>query len=257
MRPERLLAVLGAALILGGCVASGAGPRSSRSERAQEGARVHTELGRSYLQNGDLKGAMDKLNQALGFDPDYVPAHTLLALLYERINDPADAELHYRKAVALEPGKGDNNNNLGAFLCKQGKVAEALPYFRKAVADPFYQTPDVAWTNAGTCQAMGAAPDDAAAEADFRQALSLNPNNGEALFQIAKLLYLRNDAFRARAFIQRYDALGQPSPAALKLGHDIESRLGNKDAALDYARRLQSQFPDSEQAHAIDAIASP
>jgi type IV pilus assembly protein PilF len=256
MRLDRVLGCLGAALALGGCVASGS-PRSSRGDQAEEGARVHTELGRSYLQNGDLKGAQDKLNQALQFDPNYVPAHTLIALLDERINDQAGAELHYRKAVELEPAKGDNNNNLGAFLCKEGKIAESLPYFRKAVADPFYQTPDVAWTNAGTCQAMGATPDNAAAEADFRQALALNPNNGEALFQIAKLLYLRNDAFRARAFIQRYDALGQSSPAALKLGHDIESRLGNKDAALDYARRLQSLFPDSEQTHAIDATASP
>ena len=71
---------------------------------------------------------------------------------YERINKLPEAEQHYRKAVALEPAKGAPNNNLGVFLCHTGKVAEANQYFQKAVADPFYQTPDVALTNAGVCQ---------------------------------------------------------------------------------------------------------
>ena len=79
----------------------------------------------------------------------------------------------------------------------------------------------------------------------------------DALYQLANMLYQRNDAFRASAFMQRYDALGQASPQALKLGFDIETRLGDKDAALNYRRRLQSQFPESEQARALDITASP
>ena len=197
---------------------------------------------------------MVKLNKALEFDPNYVPAHTVLAVVYERINDLPNAELHYRKAQALAPAKGDTNNNLGLFLCsREGKAAEAMPYFQKAVADPFYQTPSLAWTNAGTC--LTRSRDFAGAEVDFRKAIEIDPQNAEALYQLANVLYLQNDAFRARAFIQRFDALGQPSAVALKLGHDIESRLGNKDAALNYSRRLQSQFPDSEQARALDATA--
>jgi type IV pilus assembly protein PilF len=121
--------------------------------------------------------------------------------------------------------------------------------------DPFYQTPDVALTNKGICQLR--LNDVAGAEGTLRKALDANPQNGDALLHLAKALYLNNDAFRARAFIQRFDALGQPSADALKLGHDIETRLGNTDAAQNYRRRLQSQFPDSDQARALDAPASP
>jgi len=229
-------------------------PRTTKAEQKQEGARVHTELAQQYLVNGDLQDALVKVNKALQFDANYVPAHTVAAVIYERINDMPNAELHYRKAQSLAPDKGDTNNNLGWFLCTaEGKTAEALPYFQKAVADPFYQTPSLAWTNAGICEEK--AQNLTAADADFRKALEIDSNNGPALYQLAHVLYLQNDAFRARAFIQRFDAQGQPTAESLKLGHDIELRLGNRDAALNYSRRLQSQFPDSEPARALDATA--
>ncbi len=266
MRHERLLRFAGLAALgafaVSGCVTTTQNgmppekvPRVSKADQALDGARVHTELGQHYLENGDLQSAKEKLLLAVQFDPNYAPAHTVLAVVYERINDMPDAEQHYRRAVELDPARGGPNNNLGAFLCKVGRLAEAAPYFQKAVEDPFYQTPDVAWTNAGVC--LGKQQDIAGAEADFHRALGINPNNGDALFQLANTLYLNNDAQHAVAFIQRLDALGQPSPAALKLGHDIEMRLGNMEAASSYSRRLQSQFPESEQARALDTYTSP
>lgn len=261
MRCERLLVVI-LAVSMAGCVtthtnSSSLGksmPQTSKADQAVDAARIHTELGQRYMANGDLQTAMEKLNLALKFDPDYAPAHTVIAVLYERINQPANAELHYRKAVTLEPTKGAPNNNLGQFLCSTGKYAEAAGYFQKAVADPFYATPDVALTNAGVC--LLEAKDAVAAQANFRAALARNPRNAEALFQLANSLYLSNNAFGARAFLQRLEALGGLNASALKLGHDIESRLGNQDGASNYAKRLHAQFPDSEQAHGLETTAS-
>ncbi len=261
MRCERLLLLI-FALSMAGCVtthtnSSSLGknmPQTSKADQAVDAARIHTELGQRYMTNGDLQTALEKLNLALKFDPNYAPAHTVIAVLYERINQPANAELHYRRAAVLEPTKGATNNNLGQFLCGTGKYAEAAGYFQKAVADPFYATPDVALTNAGVCHME--AKDAVAAQADFRAALARNPRNGEALFRLANALYLSNNAFGARAFLQRLEALGGLNADALKLGHDIESRLGNQDGASSYAKRLHAQFPDSEQARALETTAS-
>lgn len=271
MRSEPLLVVV-LSLALGGCVTVGGGDgnsnngssagqppganitASSKADQRKDAARVHTELAQHYFAEGDLEDALAKLQLALKFDPDYAPAHTMIAVVYERINNQPEAEQHYRKAVALEPAKGAPNNNLGQFLCRTGRAQESLAYFRKAVADPFYATPDVAFTNAGICQLQMS--DTAGAEASFRDAIARNPGNGDALFHLAEVLYRQGDAFRARAFIQRFDALGKPNAAALKLGYDVESRLGNTDAAQTYLRRLQSQFPDSEQARALKTTAS-
>lgn len=250
-------------VLLAGCVttssSSGDGssldhlPQSSKASQAEDAARIHTELGQHYLQTGDLQTALEKLTKALQFDENYAPAHTVIAVVYERINDMPHAEQHYRRAVELTPDKGGPNNNLGAFLCREGRPAEAETYFRKAVADPFYKTPDVALTNAGICQVK--ANQVAAAERDFREALQHNPNNGEALYRLADALYQSGDAFHASAFLQRLDALGHPTPDAYRLGYLIESRMGNKDAALSYRQRLISQFPDSDQARSIDQTA--
>ncbi|WP_225578327.1 MULTISPECIES: type IV pilus biogenesis/stability protein PilW [Rhodanobacter] len=251
-------------LALAGCVTvhndgNGPGPtdhipKASKADQREDAARIHTDLAQHYLAAGNLEGALDKLKLALQFDPNYIPAHTVIAFVYEKINKLPEAETNYRQAVALAPDKGDVNNNLGQFLCSTGKEQESLGYFRKAVADPFYATPDMALTNAGICQLkMG---DQAGAEASFRDAIARNPGNGDALFHLAEVLYTQGDAFRARAFIQRFDALGKPTAASLKLGYDIESRLGNTDAAQSYLGRLQGQFPDSEQARALKATAS-
>lgn len=263
MRCERLL-VFGAALALAGCVTTGGSdnggqgstpmPKTSKVEQRQDAARIHTELAQHYMANGDLQDALAKLQLALKFDPNYAPAHTVIAVVYEKINNLPEAELHYRKAVALDPTKGGPNNNLGQFLCRTGKVQESIGYFRKAVADPFYATPDVALTNAGICQTR--MNDLTGAAASFRDAIARNPGNGDALFHLAEVLYRQGDAFHARAYIQRFDALGQPNAASLKLGYDIESRLGNTEAARNYLRRLQGQFPDSEQARALTTTAS-
>jgi type IV pilus assembly protein PilF len=261
MRIDRVL-MLGLLLPLAGCVTTHTDsnpigknmPQTSKADQAVEAARIHTELGQRYLASGDLQTALAKLTTALQFDPNYAPAHTVIAVVYERINQLPEAEVHYRKAVALEPGKGDPNNNLGLFLCSTGRYTEANVYFQKAVTDPFYQTPDIALTNEGICQLRN--HEVVPAEANFRSALAHNAKNADALFQLAKALYLNNDAFRARAFIQRFDALGAPTAAALKLGYDIETRLGNQDGALTYKTRLQNQFPDSEQARALNTTVS-
>jgi type IV pilus assembly protein PilF len=230
-------------------------PHSSKTEQAEQAARIHTELGQRYLQDGDLQTALQKLTMALGYDADYAPAHTIIAMIYERIGDFSKAEWHYRRAFELEPKKGDTNNNLGAFLCKIGKPSQAEPYFRTAIADPFYATPDVAWTNAGICALR--AGHSKVAEIDFRRAIERNTSNSDALYQLAALLYKRHDAFHARAFLQRYEALGHPSVQALRLGQQIENRLGNRDAARNYANRLQGQFSELESTHAHDATVSP
>jgi type IV pilus assembly protein PilF len=264
MRRNRILLGIGMMALLAGCHRGMTAPNpppqpslpeQSKAEKAQNAADVHTRLAQHYIEIGNLQGALEKIKIAVTEDPQFVPAQTVMAYIYERINDMPNAEAHYRRAVELQPDKGDTNNNLGQFLCRIGKTQAALPYFTKALADPFYKTPDMAWTNEGICQLQ--AGDRAGAEASLRKAVQLNPNNANALLQLAHVLYLNQDYFRASAFLQRLDGLGQFNADSLKLGYDIESRLGNKDAAQNYSKRLLSQFPDSEQAQALNQSVRP
>lgn len=234
---------------LGGCAS--AAPRTKASDKARSAAEVHVALGQRYMQQGRLEIALEKLQKALKFDASYVDAHTVIAVLYERINDQRKAAEHYKRAAELAPRNGAVNNNYGTFLCRSGKLDEAAQRFAAAVADPFYKTPDVAYTNAGTCFLQGNKPE--RAEEDFRKALELNPNNGEALFHLAGILFRKNDFLRARAFLQRFEAQGAAGPDALLLGFNIENRLGNVREANEYARRLRAEYPDSPQRQSLES----
>ena len=258
MRFERILAAASLAMVLAAC-ATGTGnsrpaPPSNPENPKTKAATLYTDLGQKYLAQGKLEASLENLNKALAADPNHVDAHTVIALFYEQIGENSKAEQHYRRAAELAPKSGNENNNYGAFLCKIGKFDESAPYFVRAIADPFYQTPAVALTNSGTCAIKGGKLD--VAERDLRGALDREPNNTEALFQMANVLYRKNDFFRARAFIQRYEAVGQQSADALLLGRNIELRLGNGAAAQNYTRRLRERFPDSTQARSLDATVS-
>ncbi len=255
MRLKQVLVFFGLALsvaVLAACAPTtstvGVKKETAASKR-QDAARVHTELGQQYLRQGKLEIALGDLEKALAFDPNYVDAHTVIAVLYEQIGENAKAEEHYKRAALLKPKGGAELNNYGRFLCKLGRYDESQAFFQRAIADPFYKTPWYALTNSGTCLLKAGKTDEA--EVALRAALKESPNDGEALFQLASVLYAKRDYFNARAFVQRFEAAGRSRPDALMLGRNIELQLGNAPGASEYTHRLLQEFPDSEQAHTL------
>lgn len=224
-------------------------PHDTTKEDKQSAAQTHTQLAAVYMGQNHLKEAEKALDKAIGFDDKYVPAHTLLAILYWRINRMPEADQEFRKAISLDPSNGDTNNNYGKFLCERGNRQDAMKYFQRALADPFYKTPEVANANAGGC--LLKSRDYAAAEPYLHKALEIQPSYGPALLDMARLDLDQNKAFEARGYMQRFESAGQATPQSLLLGYRIAIRLGDKDMATNYSNRLQDQFPNSSQAQSL------
>ena len=251
-RGVRAIALTASIAVLAACGANQGGVKNEgAATKREEAARVHTDLGQQYLRQGRLELALEKLDKALSYDSGYADAHTVIAVLYEHIGDTAKAEEHYRRAAQLRPKGGAELNNYGTFLCKGGRYAEANGYFERAIADPFYQTPATALTNAGTCLLKAGKRDEA--EKLLRQALERQPNDAEALLQLAAVAYGKGEYMNARAFIQRHEAQTEPRPEALLLGRNIELHLGNGRGAGDYTRKLLQGFPESQEARSLNA----
>lgn len=212
-------------------------------------AEINTRLGIGYLERGQLEVALEKLQIAVLEDPGHVPAHFALALLFERLGDDRNAERHYLAADRLAPDDGGVQNAYGVYLCRQGGFAEADRHFRRAMQDPFYTTPEVALTNAGSCARRAGREQQAI---DYlREALNIDGNNPDALYNLAEIYYEQGDAFRARAFLQRLEARGTAEAATFFLGFQIESDLGNKDEAERYAVLLERDFPTSPETEQV------
>lgn len=248
---KSLLCCVFSVLMLAGCATDPSRPDGPKSA-AREVAEVNASLGQEYMSRGQLEIALDKLKKAVTADPAYAPAQTLLAVLYERIDDPVGAERHYRLAVEAAPQNGDVNNNYGVYLCQAGQVAKAEPYFLAAVKDPFYRTPGVAYANAGSCWLQAGDLDKA--ERYLRQSLEYDAEFADALLSLADINARRGDFFRARAFLQRYESTGSESAQSLLLAYRVERELGNAATAASYRERLLSQFSNSRQARELREI---
>jgi len=229
---------------LAACASSGASPNRKHEPDSpkQDAAEVQVKMGRGYMDQGQFETAHQKLERGLELDPNSVDGHTLMAVLYERIDRAKLSEKHYKRAVELDPADGSTNNNYGAYLCRIGRYAEADTYFLRALDDPFYKTPESAYSNAGVCAAH--AGEIEKSEVYFRKSLDTNPKDAGTLYQMALINFKKNDYLRARAFMQRFESANQPEASAIDLAAQIEERLGDTAAAAKYRERLKTEFPD-------------
>lgn len=239
---RRIVTVLMALLLLPACSST---PEKSDSEN-RKAAETNTALGRQYMDRGQYEISLEKLKRAVSYDNTYAPAHTMLGVLYETIGETDSAENEYRLAVKHDPTDGDVNNNLGAFLCGIGKRKEADQYFQAAVKDPFYSTPEVALSNAGSCALAQGDLDKA--EEYLRESLRIDARLGGSLLSMSEVSYRQGSYLRARAFLQRYEAVAPATRESLDLGLRIETELGDERAVEEYKKELRDKFPGSVQA---------
>jgi type IV pilus assembly protein PilF len=183
-------------------------------------------------------------------DPRLPSAHNGIAILYEKLGELNLADKHYRKAIQLDAKDARALNNYGTFLCRTGKYKESEQYFERAASNPLYKQPASALKNAGICALKDNDPDKA--ESFFRKSLEVNPAYAPSLLQMAKLSYAADDYLKARAYVQRYLQIAEPTPETLWLAVRTERELGDANAAASYALLLRSRFPDSPQTQQLE-----
>lgn len=236
------LILLGSMLV--GCAGT---PSSSESSKAAE---FYSQLGVGYLQKGRLDLATMNLEKAVKTDPGSADAHHYYALLQEKLGQDDKALEHFHKAMRLDGKNPDLLNNYGSHLCRTGKYSEAEQAFLAAINNPLYTTPEFAYTNAGICVRKQGDTDKA--ESYFRQALQINPRFSEALYQMARMNYEKQDDTKAQAFLYRYNEVAPATPDTLLLCYQIENRLNEAAKAEACAIDLQRKFPDSTAASQIN-----
>lgn len=235
-------------LLMVGCAQKAvvAQPAGSDASNAEFRAKTHTELGAGYFARAQYGVALEELNEALRADPDYAPAHNMLGLVYMELREDQQAEQSFKRALQLNPGDSDAHNNFGWFLCSRNRFDESIKQFLAAVKNPLYATPEKALLNAGICSARKG---DAAAAEDFLlKALRLQPQQPQALYNLAHLYYKQGRYAEARAPLSRYLQIAGPSPESLWLAIRLERKLGDRDAEAGHGRQMRKLFPDAPEA---------
>jgi type IV pilus assembly protein PilF len=246
MSTRALVALLAPTLLLCACVTTG----DTRLKKSPEAAgAANTQLGAAYLQQGNLPVAKEKLEKAAEQTPKDPVVHGMLGLLYHRLGDDKRAEKEHRTALELAPGDPEQLNNYAVFLCAVGRADEGVSRFEEAARNPLYRTPWAAYANAGVC--LRGAKRDTEAEALFNRALQVNPNYAEAAVQLADLDLSQQRPADAYRRVGEFLKTNPSSPDLLLLGWRAAHELRDPVGAAQMAWRMQSDFPDSDQARTL------
>jgi type IV pilus assembly protein PilF len=214
-------------------------------------AATNMQLAIEYLKLGKMAESRDAIERAVSQDPGNADIQMTAGLVYERLTDMTRAERAYSAGYRLGKDNPNIQNTYAGFLCRTGKAAAGEKLFVEVARSPLYQTPEVALVNAGVC--VRGTGDVVDAERYFNRALTIRPNMPEALLQLGNIAFDRGDAAQARDTVQRYLGVNPPTPEILWLGFRAERKLGDATAAAAYARRVQSEYPNSEQAQMMRA----
>ena len=240
--PPRLAA--GAlALLFAACVTA------EHPSKARDAAAYNVQLGIAYLHQGDVALAKDKLDRALAEDPGSADVHSARAMLFERMHNPATADAEFRTSLRLAPHDPQVVNNYAVYLCQNGRTEEGVRRFEEAAHNALYRTPEAAYTNAGVC--LRAAKRDEEARADFGRALRIRPNFAEAVYQLTELQFQHGELAPARAGIDAFIGSYEATADLLLLGVRVARAQGDRVGAQRYARRLQLDFPGTDQVRAL------
>jgi type IV pilus assembly protein PilF len=241
--PLRLAAGALTLLLLAACATP------QHPNKIRDAAAYNVQLGIAYLHQGDIALAKDKLDRALAEAPNSADVHSARAMLFDRMHNPDQADAEFRTSLRLAPHDPDVVNNYAVYLCQNGRTDEGVRRFEEAAHNALYRTPWAAYTNAGVC--LRAAKRDDEARANFDRALQVRPNFAEAAFQLTELEFQHGELAPARAaidaFIGSYDATAD----LLLLGVRVARAQGDRVGAQRYARRLQVDFPGTDQARAL------
>jgi type IV pilus assembly protein PilF len=224
---------------------------SASDSDARGRARLRTELAGGYLESRNLAVALEEINLAQNIDPTYGPAYNIAGLIYAELKNDRMAEQNFLQALRINRQDPDANNNYGTFLCQRKREAEGIRHFVAAVSDPLYQHPDRSYVNAGLCARRRG--DLAEAEGYFRGALKFQPNQIQAIYQLADLAYVRAAYPEARSYLRQLVPVAGSSPEILWLMLRTERRIGDRNNEDSLAHQLRTNFPASKEAQALAA----
>jgi type IV pilus assembly protein PilF len=222
----------------------------SDEPEARKRARNRLELASGYFSEGKTTIALDELKLALQADPNYGEAFNLRGLVYMRLGDNRQAEDSFRRALQINPKDADSLHNYAWMMCQQRRYDESIAMFTQANAVPLYGGQSKTYMMRGICE-LGAGKVDLA-ERSFARSYELDATNPISGYNLANLLFLRNELQRAQFYARRLNNSDLSNAETLWLGIKIERKLNNTEAVQQLTTQLRRRYPQSKELSSLD-----
>ena len=198
------LALLLAAPVVSLSVACGAPPKpavdpdlSVAPAPATDGSMTEVASGKAALTAKKYEDARSYFAAALTKKPSDLEANYYLALTYEQLGSPKDAETYYKKTLELKPDDAGAAENLSAIYLDQDRVDEAVALCTSAVA----KSPKEDKLHFCLARGHAAKHDVTSATDEFKKTIALSPDNADFHFSYASWLAIlsQQDATKVAA----------------------------------------------------------
>ena len=243
---------MGAASLVGSTLSRTIEKEQNKKVREPVNRRIaftNVNLGVEYMRQGDYARSLEKFERAKKADPKYPLTYNMLGVLYQLIDDPKTAEENFKYSLKLDEGDPSALNNYGQFLCKQDRVDEAQALFLEAANNPFYATPELAYSNAGSCAYQHDDIDTAISY--YQKSLQQNPGMPVALSSMSEIRFDQGEFQQAREYMTRYLEVSSHTPKTLWLAIRIERHFGDVDKIASYSLLLRNKYPDTREAELL------
>jgi tetratricopeptide (TPR) repeat protein len=155
-----------------------------QTREASQRAGAHFKMGVAYLKEDKVQQAFVEFQQAYELDPgdkEILNGIGIIYLLY--FDDTAKAVDFFEKATKVDPNYSDAYNNLGFAHEKLGRFDAAITFYKKAVSNLTYSTPEKAYIGLGNAYYRLGKYDDALYS--YKEAVKRAPNMGLPYMRMA------------------------------------------------------------------------
>jgi TolB-like protein/tetratricopeptide (TPR) repeat protein len=172
--------------------------------------------------------------KALELDPELAEAHILLADVYQKQWQWADAEAEYKRALELKPNDATAHLGFANWLLCQGRTEEAIAWARRARdLDPLGAT----GTRIGQLLFYSRRYDEAIRE--LRSALAVQPDNAMAHWFLGFALIASHQPRQAIPVLEKGVSLSDGSPGIIGVLIRAYAHAGRRNDALRLLAELK------------------
>lgn len=211
--------------------------------------RNYLNYGSVYFQRGYLDQAEASFRLALRDDPASAEALYGTGSVYLKQEKTSEARENFERATKLQASFPDTLanawNNLGLLATREGRTAEAIPYFQEALKS----NPDhlIALENLGNAYRQQKNWDQA--REALERAVAVGPQDPEANYSLGMVYAQLNDNDRAYEHLQRALKARPGYPEALNNLGVLYLRTGRRDAAVASFEQCIRVAPDFDQSY--------
>ncbi len=226
-------------VLMVGCASTS--QKEMEREMRESNYRLKYKLGISYIQSGRFKDALLELLEAQKLNPQSKEVYNALGISYLGLGELDKAEASLKKAISLDPNYSEAHANLANVYINRGEWQKAVDECTRALKNPMYLTPEVAYNNRGYAYLMMGKEKEALL--DFYKALRYNPKFPKAYENLISYYLSKDDTVRARGILEDALASGLESPGIIYFRALFAHMDGFEEKACTFFKQVVKDYP--------------